>query len=94
MEMAEGSGANYHFISDPAMIPGIFSSELTGLRSVALTNARLEVRLSAGVELKEAFRSSPQIYPFRSVAPDAERMVSLPFGDVEAGTAGRPGYWS
>jgi Ca-activated chloride channel family protein len=87
MEMAEGSGANYHFISDPAMIPGIFSSELTGLRSVALTNARLEVRLSAGVELKEAFRSSPQIYPFKAVAPDAERMLSLPFGDVEAGTA-------
>src|SRR5262249_5321579 len=87
MEMAEGSGANYHFISDPATIPGIFSSELTGLRSVALTNARLEVRLSAGVELKEAFRSSPQIYPFKSVIPDAERMLSLPFGDVEAGTA-------
>ena len=87
MEMAEGSGANYHFISDPAMIPGIFSSELTGLRSVALTNARLEVRLSAGVELKEAFRSSPQIYPFKSATPDAERLLSLPFGDVEAGTA-------
>jgi len=46
MEMAEASGANYHFISDPATIPGIFSSELTGLRNVALTNARIEVRLT------------------------------------------------
>jgi Ca-activated chloride channel family protein len=87
MEMAEASGANYHFISDPATIPGIFSSELTGLRNVALTNARIEVRLSAGVDLKEAFRSSPQIYPFKSVTPDSERLCVLPLGDVEAGTA-------
>ncbi|MGE0684838.1 MAG: VWA domain-containing protein, partial [Candidatus Binatia bacterium] len=65
MEMAEASGANYHFISDPSTIPGIFSRELTGLWNVAFTNARIEVRLSAGVELKEAFRASPQIYPFK-----------------------------
>jgi Ca-activated chloride channel family protein len=87
MEMAEASGANYHFISDPATIPGIFSNELTGLRNVALTNARMEVRLSAGVELKEAFRSSPQIYPFKEAVPNAERVLSLPLGDSEAGVA-------
>jgi Ca-activated chloride channel family protein len=87
MEMAEASGANYHFISDPASIPGIFSSELVGLRNVALTNARMEVRLSAGVELKEVFRASPQIYPFKETALNAERMFSLPLGDVEAGVA-------
>ncbi|HXG20671.1 MAG TPA: VWA domain-containing protein [Methylomirabilota bacterium] len=87
MEMAEASGANYHFISDPASIPGIFSSELVGLRNVALTNARMEVRLSAGVELKEVFRASPQIYPFKETALNAERMFSLPLGDIEAGVA-------
>lgn len=87
MEMAEASGANYHFISDPATIPAIFSSEVTGLRNIALTNARIEVRLSAGVEVKEVFRSSPQIYPFKNAAPSAERALSLPFGDVEAGIA-------
>jgi len=48
MEMAEASGANYHFINEPSTIPGIFSHELVGLRNVALTNARIEVRLSAG----------------------------------------------
>lgn len=87
MEMAEASGANYHFINDPATIPAIFSSELLGLRNVALTNARLEVRLSAGVELKEAYRASPQIYPFKNALPNAERLVSLPLGDIEAETA-------
>lgn len=86
MEIAEASGANYHFISDPATIPGIFSSELMGLRNVALTNARMEIRLSAGVELKEAYRASPQIYPFKNALPDAERVLSLPLGDIEAET--------
>ena len=59
MEMAETSGANYHFISDPATIPGIFSREIEGLRNVALTNARIEAQLSTGVQVKEVFRSSP-----------------------------------
>jgi Ca-activated chloride channel family protein len=87
MEMAEASGANYHFISDPATIPGIFSRELEGLRNVALTNARIEVRLSAGVQVKEVFRSSPQIYPLKETTPDAERTLTLPLGDLESGVA-------
>ena len=86
MEMAEASGANYHFIDDPASIPGLFSKELQGLRNVALTNARIDVQLSAGVQVKEAFRASPQIYPFKEVAPDSNRTITLPLGDIEAGT--------
>jgi len=87
MEIAEVSGSNYHFIDEPATIPGIFSSELTGLLNVALTNARIDVRLSAGVELKEAFRASPQIYPFKDVSVSTERSLSLSLGDLEAGVA-------
>src|SRR5215510_10945106 len=87
MEMAEASGANYHFIDDPATIPGIFPSELEGLRNVALTNARIEVRLSTGVQVKEVFRSSPQIYPFKDTTLDAERALTLPLGDLESGVA-------
>lgn len=85
MEMAEASGANYHFIGDPALIPDIFSRELAGLRNVALTNARIEARLSAGVQVKEVFRASPQIYPVKEAAPDAERALMIPLGDLEAG---------
>lgn len=87
MEMAEASGANYHFISDPATIPGIFSGELEGLRNVALTNARIEVRLSSGVQLREAFRSSPQIYSVKDASLDAERALNIPLGDLESGLA-------
>ncbi|MGE4094276.1 MAG: VWA domain-containing protein [Candidatus Binatia bacterium] len=86
MEIAEASGANYHFIAEPAAIPGIFSHELEGLRSIAMTNARIEVRLSAGVQLKEVFRASPQIYPIKEATPDAERLLRIPLGDVEAST--------
>ncbi len=86
MEMAEASGANYHFIDDPASIPGLFSKELQGLRNVALTNTRIDLQLSAGVQVKEAFRASPQIYPFKEVAPDSNRTITLPLGDLEAGT--------
>ena len=86
MEMAEESGANYHLIDTPTSIPNIFSSELQGLRNVALTNARIEMQLSAGVQVKEAFRASPQIYPIKEIAPDANRTLSLPLGDIEAGT--------
>ena len=86
MEMAEESGANYHLIDTPTSIPNIFSSELQGLRNVALTNARIEMQLSAGVQVKEAFRASPQIYPIKEITPDANRTLSLPLGDIEAGT--------
>ena len=55
MEMAEASGANYYFINEPSTIPGIFSHELEGLRNIAMTNVRIEVRLSAGVQVKEVF---------------------------------------
>jgi Ca-activated chloride channel family protein len=85
MEMAEASGANYHFINDPASIPDIFSRELEGLRNVALTNARIEARLSTGMQVKEVFRSSPQIYPLKEVTPDAERALVIPLGDLESG---------
>ena len=85
MEIAEEGGANYHFIGDPSTIPGIFSSELQGLRNVALTNARIDVQLSAGVQVREAFRASPQIYQVKDANPDANRVVSIPLGGLESG---------
>jgi Ca-activated chloride channel family protein len=86
MEIAEASGANYHFIAEPATIPGIFSRELEGLRNVAITNAQIEVRLSAGMQVKEVFRASPQIYPIKDATPDADRLLKIPLGDVESST--------
>ena len=85
MEIAEASGANYHFINDASTIPDIFSRELQGLRNVALTNARLETRLSAGIQVKEVFRASPQIYALKDAAPDAERALNVSLGDLEVG---------
>ena len=85
MEIAEASGANYHFINDPATIPDIFSRELQGLRNVAITNASIAAQLSVGTQVKEVFRSSPQIYPLKDAAPNAERALTIPLGDLEGG---------
>jgi Ca-activated chloride channel family protein len=87
MEVAEAGGANYHFIGDPADIPRIFSHELEGLKNIALTNARVEVRLSIGVQVKEAFRASPQIYALKDIAPGEDRTFTIPLGDMEGGVS-------
>jgi Ca-activated chloride channel family protein len=87
MEIAEAGGANYHFIGDPANIPSLFSGELEGLKNVALTNSRIEVRLSTGVQMKDASRASPQIYSLKDVSLGEERTLTLPLGDMEAGVS-------
>lgn len=87
MEIAEAGGANYHFIGDPADIPSLFSRELEGLKNVALTNSQIEVRLSAGVQVKEASRASPQIYALKDVSPGEDRTLTVPLGDMEAGVS-------
>src|SRR5580700_8746447 len=60
--IAQDSNGKYHFIGDPAEIPQIFEDELEGLRSVSVRNGRIEVTLSQGVQVREAFRASPEIY--------------------------------
>src|SRR6266436_1569226 len=55
--LAQDSNGKYHFIGDPAEIPGIFEDELEGLRAVTLRNGRIEVTLSQGVQVREAFRA-------------------------------------
>ena len=39
------------------------------------------------MQVKEVFRSSPQIYPLKDVTPDAERALTIPLGDLESGVA-------
>ncbi len=62
MRIAQDSHGKYHFIGNPSEIPGIFDDELQGLRAVTMRNGRIEVTLSQGVQVREAFRASPEIY--------------------------------
>jgi Ca-activated chloride channel family protein len=86
--LAQDSNGKYHFIGDPAEIPGIFEDELEGLRSVSLRNGRIEVTLSQGVQVREAFRASPEIYVLGTPLVGEDRKISYEIGDLQAGVPG------
>jgi Ca-activated chloride channel homolog len=88
MRMAQDSNGKYHFIGDPSEIPGIFEDELQGLRAVTVRNGRIEVSLSQGVQIREAFRASPEIYALGSPLVGEDRKVVYEIGDLEAGVPG------
>ncbi|MFZ0678169.1 vWA domain-containing protein [Candidatus Binatus sp.] len=86
--IAQDSNGKYHFIGDPAEIPGIFEDELEGLRAVSLRNGRIEVTLSQGVQVREAFRASPEIYVLGTPLVGEDRKISYEIGDLQAGVPG------
>ncbi|HTW89889.1 MAG TPA: VWA domain-containing protein [Candidatus Binataceae bacterium] len=88
MRIAQDSHGKYHFIGDPSAIPGIFEDELQGLRAVTMRNGRIDVALSQGVQVREAFRASPEIYALGTPLVGADRNVSYEIGDLEAGVPG------
>jgi Ca-activated chloride channel family protein len=83
MRIAQDSHGKYHFIGDPAEIPGIFEDELEGLRAVSLRNGKIDVALAQGVQVREAFRASPEIYALGAPLLD-ERKAIYEMGDLEA----------
>ncbi len=87
MRIAQDSNGKYHFISNPSEIPTIFEDELQGLRAVTVRNGRMEVALSQGVEVREAFRASPEIYVLGSPLVE-ERKITYQIGDLEGGVPG------
>src|SRR5579863_8126867 len=88
MRMSQDSHGKYHFIGDPAEIPGIFEDELEGLRAVSVRNGRIEVTLAQGVQVREAFRASPEIYTLGAPLVPADRKVTYEIGDLEANVPG------
>src|SRR6266481_5056928 len=86
--LAQDSNGKYHFIGDPAEIPGIFEDELEGLRAVTLRNGRIEVTLSQGVQVREAFRASSEIYVLGTPMVGEDRKIAYEIGDLQAGVPG------
>jgi Ca-activated chloride channel homolog len=87
MRMAQDSHGKYHFIGDAAEIPGIFEDELEGLRAVTLRNGKIDLTLAQGVQIREAFRASPEIYGLGAPLVE-ERKVTYEIGDLESGVPG------
>jgi Ca-activated chloride channel family protein len=88
MRLAQDSNGKYHFIGNSAEIPNIFEDELLGLRSVTVRNGRIDVTLSQGVQIRESFRASPEIYAMGSPLVGEDRKISYDIGDLEAGVPG------
>ncbi|MGO9450727.1 MAG: vWA domain-containing protein [Candidatus Binataceae bacterium] len=88
MRLAQDSNGKYHFIGNSAEIPNIFEDELQGLRSVTVRNGRIDVTLSQGVQVRESFRASPEIYAMGSPLVGDDRKISYDIGDLEAGVPG------
>src|SRR5215469_4205397 len=88
MRLAQDSNGKYHFIGNPAEIPNIFEDELLGLRSVTVRNGRIDVTLSQGVQIRESFRASPEIYAMGSPLVGEDRKISYDIGDLETAIPG------
>jgi Ca-activated chloride channel family protein len=88
MRLAQDSNAKYHFIGNPAEIPSIFEDELLGLRSITVRNGRIDVTLSQGVQIRESFRASPEIYAMGSPLVGEDRSISYDIGDLETAVPG------
>jgi Ca-activated chloride channel family protein len=86
--LAQDSNGKYHFIGNPGDIPTIFDDELQGLRAVSLRNVRIDVTLAQGVQVRETFRASPEIYAMGAPIIGEDRKISYEIGDLEAGVPG------
>jgi len=87
MRIAQDSHGKYHFIGNAQEIPGIFEDELAGLRAVAVRNGKIDVTLSQGVQVREAFRASPEIYGLGTPLLQ-DRKVTYEIGDLESQVPG------
>jgi len=87
-QLAQDSNGKYHFIGNPSEIPNIFEDELLGLRSVSVRNGRIDVTLSQGVQVRESFRASPEIYAMGTPMLGDDRKISYEIGDLETGVPG------
>jgi Ca-activated chloride channel homolog len=87
MRIAQDSHGKYHFIGNSVEIPGIFEDELAGLRAVTVRNGKIDVTLSQGVQIREAYRASPEIYGLGAPLLE-DRKVTYEIGDLEANLPG------
>lgn len=59
--MSDAGGGSYHFVDRPGQLAQIFQDELNQLGQVAAREARVQVRLPAGVKLVEVFGYTPRM---------------------------------
>ncbi|HUP27830.1 MAG TPA: VWA domain-containing protein [Chloroflexia bacterium] len=83
LEVADASHGNAYFARLPREIPPAFARELEAVQAIALHGVDVNLRFSAGVELRRTYRVRPSI----SLVSDArrdERTVEISVGDLHA----------
>ncbi|HKP54893.1 MAG TPA: VWA domain-containing protein [Chloroflexia bacterium] len=82
VEVADASLGNAYFARVPQEIPPAFGQELAAVQAVTMRNVYVELKYSAGVEVRRAYRVRPAI----SLVQDerrGERAILIPMGDLD-----------
>ncbi|MEO6456801.1 MAG: VWA domain-containing protein [Chloroflexia bacterium] len=83
LNLADTSHGNAYFARVPREIPPAFAKELAALQAVTLYGVEINMKFSAGVELRRAYRVRPSITTVSDARKD-ERTVEISVGDLNA----------
>jgi len=83
LNLADTSHGNAYFARVPRDIPPAFAKELAALQAITLYGVEINIKFSAGVELRRAYRVRPSIAPVSDARKD-ERTVEISVGDLNA----------
>lgn len=82
LDMADASLGNAYFARNPSEIPPAFEQELAAVQSVILRDIEIEMKFSAGVEVRRAYRVRPAIASVRDARRDG-RTLGVHMGDLD-----------
>ncbi len=81
--LGQSSGGNSYYIDEPQKISQYFEEELHGLQSVLVPSARIELKISQDISIREGYRARPQIAEIGQIVPSADGIVSVEFSDIK-----------
>ncbi|GGJ18463.1 vWA domain-containing protein [Deinococcus roseus] len=76
MGMADAGGGNYHYVSNPEMLPAIFEEELKGLESTFARRVSLGITVHSGVTLDDVLNR------YATVNTGRYRLPNLRYGQA------------
>lgn len=82
VDIADASLGNAYFARVPQEIPPAFGQELAAVQAVTMRDVEIEVRYSAGVEIRRAYRVRPAIATVFDERR-AERTFTVAMGDLD-----------
>src|SRR5207248_3325606 len=78
---------SFNHVRDEADAEQLFEQVLAGQKNVQATNVALRLWLSPEMQLRELYRTRPEILYVGTVAPDASNQVELRLEQMERGKA-------